>query len=937
MEERKWKKEIEKGIKERERKKKKERKRKRKKEKERESMENGKGRKDERRKDEFCKEKGDLCERAQCVATKWFKNRKTASNQPQTWCTFWGNNDVGKLLKELSGAMTNADTGDHDLCKSIVQEKGDSPYMEANRKACEYIVKGLEHTYKIKEYGTWSGKDTDKKKKENQQFGQTMSCVLLNIYADLLKKKSQEQKCNVEENIIKQAFEKGKGQMDKWCKDKGNCIECKRQEIFDCKLDVDSGLWDAQGSKDCLAGKDDVENKVTEMLNEDTKVQRTLKSICKRNFFFSKLPPYHLTTTNLRRDCSSKNKLCDRLECIAHNWFEDRINTAEVKKTWCEFWNPDVKKRLKEISKKMVTGSATMDSLCERTVGKTTTLNAAGKKACGFITAGLKYIYGIKENADVANRKKARNNRLTEQTLYCLFLNEYANLLIEKTKGQVCPILEENIKEMFEKGNAKMDEWCLEGKKSGNDCVKCERDTSYKTCPLSVDSSLWTTTKSTGGPCDKDGTNVKGEVDGLLDTNQNKDQEVKQAVNAINTINKNNTLCDRVKCIYYRWGENRKDNGEPPWPQFWNPDVETRLKNLSEAITKKNGTYESLCENIQDGKSGPASEASKKACNFIVNGLKHIYNIQKGQDGSTQKKEDNQIFHRTFSCILLNALADEMEKKCSAIQDDIKEGINHAFQKSKDIKEQTHACNNEGDMCPVCERDKDYSSCRIQKSDGNTIKKRFDDMLNPNKNKDPKVKEVLEEIEKICPTRRELSRSETGNGAIPPRLPEPVPAPKEATDNEPKQTQAGKSAHPSKGTSRKVNCSGQIADAGANLDACFDDVNDLSIEPPVSILNEHHEATGKTGPLGELGTKPGTTTVTEIVSITNSGPGLTPTHADSQTPSTGTDTQTPSGSAAGTSTISTSAGKNTKNENKRKKGRVYIKKKRRKKRKEKIK
>ncbi|ANQ06305.1 SICA antigen [Plasmodium coatneyi] len=739
-----------------------------------------------------CKDKMELCDRVNCVTTNWFNDRITKAYQKQTWCQFW-NNDVQNRLNDLSTAMTDTETGDYDLCKNIGEADGTSN-KEAKRKACEYITKGLEHIYKIRKSGGWTEDDGDKQKKmeRNQQFGQTMSCFLLNVYADQLIQKSAENGCSITEDKIQEMFDKGKTKMNEWCKNNGGtCIECTRKKDLTCTLNVKENLWDAGGSARCM-DYNNIRNKVEGLLKADTKVKRTLNSIC--------------------RDCTKEGKtLCQRVECVANNWFEDRIGPTENKQTWCTFWNTDAKNRLKGISEKMLAGAAAMDSLCKSADGKTITLNAAGKKACQYIFSGLKYIYEVKENTALLNKKKARNFRLTDQTMYCLFLNAYADMLIQKTKGQVCPILEEEIKDMFNEGNKNRDNWCEEKKNGkGGDCVPCTRDTSYAKCELSVDNDLWDKNSN----CQENKDNVEKKVDDLLDTSQKTEPKVKEAVNAINDINKNNNLCDRVKCIYYRWGENRKYNGTyQDWDLFWDADVKNRLNELFEKIVAaKDETIDAHC-NSTDEKNTTLNEAQKKACEYIVKGLKHIYKIPKGTDGTDQQKiDDNLIFHRTFSCMLLNIFADEMETKCSANKKaDIEKGITHAFQQSDKIKKDISPCKTEGDLCPLCTQDNSYKDCKIQKSDGDTIKKRFDEMLDPKQNMEPKVKQVLKAITDICPkpaatkppttsSTERRGRSESSGDSAPPPA-EKVPANKEGEKTD--EDEEGK-------------CKAGLKDAGAN-------------------------------------------------------------------------------------------------------------------------
>ncbi|ANQ06445.1 SICA antigen [Plasmodium coatneyi] len=839
--------------------------------------------------DEDCKTKDKLCERANCVTKKWFKNRiGGGGGSKQDWCTFWGPNDVGKVLEGLSTAMTHDKTGDDGICKDVGKTDG-TQHREANRKACEYIVKGLKHIYNSQKHGT------PEQQKNNQQFDRTMGCILLNAYADKLEEEAKKKtpKCDVK-NGINHAFNKNEEiKKGTACQKDSNCILCARDPNYkNCTLSVEKNLWEEKSN--CQENKENVQKKVEELLEKDSRVKRTLKSIC--------------------RDCTQKDKtLCQRLECIAHNWFEDRIGPTENKQTWCTFWNTDAKNRLKGISEKMLAGAAAMDSLCKSSDGKTTTLNAAGKKTCQYIFSGLKYIYEVKENTKEKNKKKARNFRLTDQTMYCLFLNAYADLLIEKTKGQVCPILEEEIKDMFNEGNKNRDNWCEEKKNGkGGDCVPCTRDTSYAKCELSVDNDLWDKNSN----CQENKDNVEKKVDDLLDTSQKTEPKVKEAVNAINDINKNNNLCDRVKCIYYRWGENRKYNGTyQDWDLFWDADVKNRLNELFEKIVAaKDETIDAHC-NSTDEKNTTLNEAQKKACEYIVKGLKHIYKIPKGTDGTDQQKiDDNLIFHRTFSCMLLNIFADEMETKCSANKKaDIEKGITHAFQQSDKIKKDISPCKTEGDLCPLCTQDNSYKDCKIQKSDGDTIKKRFDEMLDPKQNMEPKVKQVLKAITDICPkpaatkppttsSTERRGRSESSGESEPAKSP-PASAPAEPSKDSPTPSvQPGKT-----GT---VDCKGGVVQGGENAALqCLPPDDDTSVQTCIGGNCNLQDDILKKGTFSDTGIA-ATTNVIDATTITTSGPGAGPTidqdpgsakpgqgvvtGSGSQTPSTGTDTQTPS-------------------------------------------
>ncbi|ANQ06659.1 SICA antigen [Plasmodium coatneyi] len=222
---------------------------------------------------EDCTNKKTLCQRANCVAHNWFNDRTTNDGDGrQYWCNFWGGNDVGRVLRELSKAMTNGNGTDAGLCENI-QDRNSTTPSEANKKACEYITKGLQHIYSIKEeekqkYGN--------QKKNNRIFDQVIGCLFLNAYANKLRNL---EKCPIEEKIIEQAFNEGNTQKETWCLDKGNgdCPVCEREQNYgECKLNTDSKLWYSGG---CDKDKDNIKNKLDNMLRAEGKITQTLTDI----------------------------------------------------------------------------------------------------------------------------------------------------------------------------------------------------------------------------------------------------------------------------------------------------------------------------------------------------------------------------------------------------------------------------------------------------------------------------------------------------------------------------------------------------------------------------------------------------------------------------------------------------------------------------------
>ncbi|ANQ08310.1 SICA antigen [Plasmodium coatneyi] len=803
----------------------------------------------------------DLCNRVKCVTTKWFPSRKRSPNDANQWIGdggYW--KDVEKRLIPLSTAMANGNGADEKLCENIGGKNGTT--TEVNRLACTYITAGLKSIYEIERGTPQEGENKEKEKRkieDNLIFHRTMACVLLNAYADKMIELTEGQPCGITEDTIKKAFAKSKEIKNTvpTCQSDPICVECTRKPKFHCDIGNDKNQYK-------------VKQEVDKLLNgtSGTKIKTTLTAINDIN-----------------------NNLCQRANCVATNWFNDRKGYYD-KQDWCTFWDADVKNELGRLSNAMTADNGDTDKLCEGTNSESKIKTEAERAACKVIVRGLKYIYNkVKENKSSADEKrKAEHNLQFWRTMSCIFLNAYADKLQAHAP---CPIDENIIKEAFSNGNKNIGSWCKDkdnGQKNG--CFACNRQENLK-CTLNVDGNLWTNKKKNSGPCDKGGNNMKEEVGKLL--NDNKDIQ-----KTLTTINNATTLCERVKCIYYRWGENRKVGEQKQDPEkFWDPDVETRLKNLSEAITKNNETHDNLCNDIQDG-SNTTAGSHKKACLFIIAGLKHIYGITKGTESSKpQKIEDDLIFHRTFSCMLLNIFADEMEQKCSDVKEaEIKKMFeNGNGQMSIWCKDKVN-----GNDCVPCERDKGYSSCRIQDTDTNTIGHRMKEMLDPSKvtNQEVKqaVKQAMDSISNICPKDTEASSVSSSVGRsenLPEEAPGPLPpAPKAEPTAAPRNPSA---AQPGKDNIIDTADSVIVGDVVLSLDG-----------PPINSTEKGFQDDSRyTRGAWSVTTDGATTTVINATTINTSGPGnLNP--GSSGTGSTGTPDHGSSGTSSTTLSSPTQPG-----------------------------
>ncbi|ANQ07545.1 SICA antigen, partial [Plasmodium coatneyi] len=639
--------------------------------------------------------------------------------------------DINSMIRDLAKNLSRYADDKNGLCNS---SKGISAPNGLHKKVCQLITAGLKSIYSIPQ------EQDDSDKEFKQLFKKTMSCLLLNAYADKLIIKSKEQGCNIIEREIEEIFNTGNKQRDDWClhkgqDGKGDCVKCTRKRIINC--DIGKGR-----------NKYNVKTKVDGLLNQDNSINGTLNSICE--------------------DCSKESNLCERMKCVTENWFRDRIG-GYTKQKWCTFWNPDVSNRLDDLSKAMTSNNEGDDDLCQETVGEKNTLfTETEKMACNYIVRGLKKIYSVQSKSDST---KDRNSRIFHQTMYCMFLNAYADLFIEKTKGHVCPITEEIIKQAFSKVNENRDSWCTDKDKNGP-CVLCTRQKNL-TCILSVDKTLW----DTGKDCTEVGNDdIKNKVKGMF-KDKEKNVEAQKVLTDISTIT--NSLCQRVNCVTVKWFEDRKrGTSTQNWCAFWGKgDVGRILKSLSTAMTNKNGSTGNYCNNV-----GQHDSAERKACKLITAGLEYIYKIEKKEikeeDKKKKRKSQDQIekekrqaandqqFGRTMGCILLNAYADKLaEQKCIG-----ESTVLEAFTKGKSLY--TDLCVNKNDPnCVKCERQKKFDctlnvdktlwstgkSCPQGKRDN--MKKEVDDKLDTKKNRDQKVQDVMKEINNICPPPPQQSHS----------------------------------------------------------------------------------------------------------------------------------------------------------------------------------
>ncbi|ANQ09708.1 SICA antigen [Plasmodium coatneyi] len=162
-------------------------------------------------------------------------------------------------------------------------------------------------------------------------------------------------------------------------------------------------------------------------------------------------------------------------------------------------------------------------------------------------------------------------------------------------------------------------------------------------------------------------------------------------------------------------------------------DMENILKNLSTAMKSGNAEGEDLCRNFNGGDEAK-KEANKKACKFIVKGLKHIDNLRGDIiNKKPQHKENDKIFEQTMACLILNEYGKLLQEKCSAVKD----AVEQAFTAAGSL----HGTECKGGKCIPCE----WDECRNFIIGGNdNQRKRIKKELEKNK-------DITDTLDKICP------------------------------------------------------------------------------------------------------------------------------------------------------------------------------------------
>ncbi|OTN64363.1 SICAvar type I [Plasmodium knowlesi] len=423
-----------------------------------------------------------FCSKMQCAAKQYHKNKHNGA-QPKTTLS-WDdistvvNEELQKLLKKITDDKNWKKKEFEQYCTDNIgsswsEDTGGE--RTAKQKACKLFALGLKHISDIKN-----------KKNNNQDheipLKQTMMCAALNLYADQLINKSNDQ-CPLDKQkmteVIDATFLKSDAIMKNGTPScsAGNginsCSVCTRQKsTFDsCKIGQDN----VKDSMNTLLQNNDKTNTNT------SKMEQTLDKI------------------------NSKDTFCTQVQCAIRQHYnnKDKNKSGQAGGMTTPNWrdiNEDAKGVLTTLLEQMTKGQteSDVDKYCKNDEEWSKLGHKekhTNKAACLLFAAGLKHIYvrgKVPAKGQVNGSVKGPS---FEQTMGCLFLKEYAEQLkkmaeIQK-KYKVHPdcSVDSGIEHAFGKSKDIMKSVLPECSKGPNSisCFECKFTDNYNDCPIGQD------------------------------------------------------------------------------------------------------------------------------------------------------------------------------------------------------------------------------------------------------------------------------------------------------------------------------------------------------------------------------------------------------------------------------------------------------------------
>ncbi|CAA9991329.1 SICAvar, type I (fragment), partial [Plasmodium knowlesi strain H] len=383
------------------------------------------------------------------------------------------NGVVESELKELLQNITDDKKWD-DFSKHCKDNIGSSwsddteGEKTAKQKACKLFASGLKHISDIPDNST----------KDDGPLRRTMMCAALNLYADQLISKAENQ-CPLDneklKDAIKYAFDNDNSNATKSgansCKTgsgTNSCFVCERQSTF----------------PNCKIGHDKIEENMTKLLDKEDE---------------SNSQP-DTTTPNKEQTLDKINKIetfCTQVQCAIKQKLRRQKNLQNgTEPSWSDI-KDDATKELTELIKHMMQPpeQKDVDKYCKDKEDEWYKLghkqSKTNKAACLHFAAGLQHIY-----THGKGQKDPLNAPSFEQTMGCLFLKEYAKQLQtmanDKKKGHswVHPLcdIDKGITHAFSKTQNIMQDTSPCKTSGTNDCFPCKWDNKdYDNCSIGTD------------------------------------------------------------------------------------------------------------------------------------------------------------------------------------------------------------------------------------------------------------------------------------------------------------------------------------------------------------------------------------------------------------------------------------------------------------------
>eukprot|EP00366_Plasmodium_knowlesi_P001932 XP_002259429.1 SICA antigen [Plasmodium knowlesi strain H] len=422
---------------------------------------------------------------------------------------------------------------------------------------------------------------------------------------------------------------------------------------------------------------------------------------------------------------NTMDSLCDGVQCVGKRWLKEikkkpKPGTALTKDDWKDFWEEEVKVKLNSLFNGAPTAgsSGTTDTYCTGIPGS----DNANEEACRHMAKLLNHMYTTTNGSP---------NKYSDQIINCLLLNAYAKKLKDEAKKKGFCSIDEGIEKAF--ANAGKDK-----SGSGFSCQWKEND--YEKCSITTSA---TTTEN----------NVKTNVESLFSKNkQTEDPQIQQTL--IN-FNKNNTLCERVKCAA-KWYKDTtgKVCGHPPpgWEKFWEEYVKGKLSSVLSDTAVSNGGTTDYCKN------GSLDNANKEACKLFTAKLELMYKNQNGSAGN------NKLSDQIIQCSLLKAYAEKLKDKAQKEgYCDIESGLKEAFEQSSAIMNNGASQCGTGtndNKCFECKWDdntmNDLNGCTTGSNNDNVKDKVESTLEVHDQTKDPQIQQTLTNINNKNPLCRRL-------------------------------------------------------------------------------------------------------------------------------------------------------------------------------------